>query len=297
MKRYLLIIFGILCLNSQPLLSKSHFSYKKYDYQLSVCLMFQNEARFMREWIEYYKLIGAEHFYLYNNSSTDNFMEVLAPYVISGEVELFHYPVITDSQAQHHAIQCDIYNDAISRCSNVTKWLAIVDGDEFILPVKENSLLEVLKDYENYGGVYVNWLNFGTSDVEKIPDGKLMIEMLNHCQDITHTLGKSIVRPDRVSGCSDPHRLWYHPPYCHVNTDYKIFDWICPIATDKLVIHHYCTGDLYHLINVKFPRRKKWIAIELGSYIEGLKILNTVENNAMSRFISPLRAKMGLPDN
>lgn len=288
------LILGIFLFSAPDLSSSQHKQEKSYSYQLSVCLMFQNEARFLKEWLEYYKLVGAEHFYLYDNSSTDNFMEVLAPYVASGEVELFHYPGISESLASHIHNQCIIYSDAISRAQDKSKWLAIVDGDEYILPVKENTILDVLKKFEKYGGVYINWLNFGTSGVEKTPSDKLKIEMLNHCQNSPQTLGKSIVRPDRVSGCTDPHRFWYHKPYFHVNTNGQTFDWDCPIATDKLIIHHYYTGDLYHLVNVKFPRRQKWIGIELSSYVKELEFLNAVQNNAMMRFVPKLRQQMGM---
>ena len=64
---------------------------KIYQYDFGVCAIFQNEARFMKEWIEFYKIIGAQHFYLYNNKSTDNYLDILKPYVEQGEVELFDW--------------------------------------------------------------------------------------------------------------------------------------------------------------------------------------------------------------
>ena len=50
--------------------------YKKKErktlYYSSICAIFKDEARFLREWLEYHRLIGIEHFYLYNNFSTDD---------------------------------------------------------------------------------------------------------------------------------------------------------------------------------------------------------------------------------
>lgn len=266
----------------------------KYQYELAACLMFQNEGRFLKEWIEYHRLVGVQHFYLFNNASTDGYMEVLEPYIESGIVDLYHYPEVTFDQQNHSRVQCAIYNHALSLAKGKAKWLAIIDADEFIFPVQKNSLSEVLKNYESFGGVYLNWLAFGTSRIEKIPENKLMIEMLVMCQKECNALGKSIVRPERVSICVDPHRMHYAPPYYHVNTNNQKFDWVCPIANDKLVIHHYYTGDLYNVIHVKYPRRKKWIGMELESYIKDLDGLNVIENKTMDRFVSQLRALMSL---
>ncbi len=59
-----------------------------HEYRLSIGTIFKDEAKWMKEWIEYHLLIGVEHFFLYNNDSTDNYAEVLDPYIKKGIVEL-----------------------------------------------------------------------------------------------------------------------------------------------------------------------------------------------------------------
>ena len=44
---------------------------------LSVVAIAKNEAPYIKEWIEYHKLVGVERFYFYDNGSTDNTREVL----------------------------------------------------------------------------------------------------------------------------------------------------------------------------------------------------------------------------
>lgn len=267
---------------------------KSYKYQLAACMMFQNEAFFLKEWIEYHKLIGFEHFYLFNNASTDNYWEILEPYVLSGEVELFDYQEQTTNQVDYLTLQCaKIYTHALSLARGKVKWLAIFDADEFIVPQKGFSLLKILKKYERYGGVYVDYLFFGTSHVEKVPEGRLIVETLNHCASKSMAFGKSIVRPERVSSCPDPHRMFYHPPYYHVDTNFETFDWApSEAADDVLLIHHYYLGDIDHALNVTFPRRKKWMGIEAHTYLENLEWMNERENNSMKRFVSELREKV-----
>jgi cellulose synthase/poly-beta-1,6-N-acetylglucosamine synthase-like glycosyltransferase len=281
-----------------PIYSKSSSRQSSpYLYQIAACLIFQNETFFLKEWIEYHKLVGIEHFYLFNNGSTDNYLEILQPYVLSGEVQLFDYPEVGKTRLEHNEIQCQkIYTEAISMAKGKAKWLAIIDADEFIVPLQTNRLAKVLKDYENYGGVYINYLPFGTSHVKKIPSETLIIEALNHCSNEIVNFGKSIVRPERVRSCTDPHRMWYHSPYEHVNTNFKSFDWIPPaIADDKLLIYHYCMGDIDHTLSVKIPRRTKWCGIDAETYFKSNEFLNARVNRTMQRFIPKLRKKMGLP--
>ena len=43
-------------------------------YSVSLCLIFKNEAPFLKEWLDYHLTVGVDHFYLYNNNSDDDFM-------------------------------------------------------------------------------------------------------------------------------------------------------------------------------------------------------------------------------
>ncbi|MBA3816208.1 MAG: glycosyltransferase family 92 protein [Parachlamydiaceae bacterium] len=272
---------------------------KKYKYEIAAVLMFQNESFFLKEWIEYHKLIGIEHFYLFNNSSTDNYKEILKPYITSGEVELFNHSGHTHNQKDHGKIQYSIYKKACKLASGKAKWLAIIDADEFIYPVHSDSLNAVLKDYEDFGGLYVNYIPFGTSHIEHVSDNRLIIETLIYSTAQVVNFGKSIVRPERVSDCTDPHRMWYYPPYFHVNTNFQTFDWLPPEAVgDKLLIYHYCLGDINHALNVKIPRRSKWYDKPLAAdtYLQSCENMNELLNLSMQRFVPALREKMHLND-
>ena len=49
------------------------FKKNNYPYQLSVIAIFQNEDRFLKEWLDFYRVLGVDHFYLFNNLSEDNY--------------------------------------------------------------------------------------------------------------------------------------------------------------------------------------------------------------------------------
>lgn len=126
-----------------------------YKYNLSFCAIFKNEAKYLREWIEYHKLVGVDHMFLYNNFSTDDFMDVLEPYIESDYVELIDWPV---EQGQMRA-----YVDCVERFSSLTKWLAFIDIDEFVIPNHHNTINEFLLNFSNRPVVIVYWKYFGTS--------------------------------------------------------------------------------------------------------------------------------------
>ena len=57
-----------------------------YRYNLAMVTVLQNEAPFLPEWLEYHALytVGVEHFYLYDDGSTDELAATLAPYLAAG---------------------------------------------------------------------------------------------------------------------------------------------------------------------------------------------------------------------
>ncbi len=57
----------------------------------TICAIFRNEAPYLREWLEFHLLQGAERVYLYNNRSDDDFLSVLAPYLADGVVRLIEW--------------------------------------------------------------------------------------------------------------------------------------------------------------------------------------------------------------
>src|SRR5262245_48829439 len=80
-----------------------------YLYDLSFCMIFQNDAPYLKEWIEFHRLVGGQHFYLYNNLSTDNYQEVLAPYIREGIVELIDWPFPSSNFFEWDQIQVKAY--------------------------------------------------------------------------------------------------------------------------------------------------------------------------------------------
>lgn len=224
----------------------------KYPRFISVMAMFNQEAPYLKEWIEYHKLIGVEHFYLYNNNSTDNYLEVLQPYVDAEEVELIDWPSPREGSwvgRQYGAIE-----HALNKAKNETRWLAILDIDEFIIPWENSfSLYDFLNHHEDYGQIVMMWRYFGTSNVEKIPEGQLLTETLRYREAFVPgkvNKSKSIVKPQVVAR-GDVHICDLIPNYrtAYYNDGLEEYP--------PIYVNHYWTRDIDFLMNVKHERQKR----------------------------------------
>ena len=93
-------------------------------HDLAVVAILKDEGHYLKEWLDYHLLAGVEHFYLYDNDSSDNQAEVARPYVEAGLVDYFF--------ASGKAMQMLVYNDAVKRFKFFNRYMAFIDLDEFI---------------------------------------------------------------------------------------------------------------------------------------------------------------------
>lgn len=285
---FFLVIFLQTCFLETAVAAQKKSRYKRY---LSAVAIFRDEADYLKEWIEYHRLQGIEYFYLYNNLSTDHYASVLQEYVANGIVNLIDWPHEHNAVESWDQIQTACYRDAVVRCRNLTKWLLILDTDEFFVPIQHNSFAELLRDLEvkdpreQYASYTFFWVVFGTSGVERVPENRLMIEALTK-NGGPHWLYKSVARPKYIDKEISPHwvrlKRGKHNKSC---------------GLDLLQVNHYMYRDNHFLTTVKIPRREK-IGTDSGSLLLWESSCN--EENAYSdkihRFIPELKARMGFKD-
>lgn len=269
-----------------------------FKYELSIIAIFRDEARFLKEWIEFHKIVGVEHFWLYNNCSKDNFHEVLAPYIEKGEVELIDWSIDSHNTPEWNKIQCKAYMNGLKRALGVSAWVAVIDTDEFLFPVECDNLAEFLRDYSSYGAVTANWQMYGTSGVERIPENALMIDLLSWKSptDQTDNLHiKSIVRPIAVFDCKIPHYFELRAGYSQVDSNKNPFKGAFSPKVDvsKIRINHYWSRDVAFMKEVKIARRILW-GMPIESIYELERNLNQVQDNSIQRFSERLKNQMGL---
>ncbi|WP_024470453.1 glycosyltransferase family 92 protein, partial [Treponema pedis] len=218
-------------------------------YSVSICAIFKNEALYLREWIEFHKIVGIKHFYLYNNNSEDNYIDVLDPYIKSGIVTLIQWP---QNQAQMQA-----YHHSIENFSTESEWLTFIDIDEFIVPNSTDSVYDFLKPFQkNRPVVIAYWKMFGTSGRIKRDLHSLVIEDFTICWEKYTNIGKLFFNTAYIfnNDCKrnkDMHSMWGNyngkdlVPVNIFNKPYIFGKNIVPFGIDNfcfpLQINHYFT--------------------------------------------------------
>ena len=165
---------------------------------------------------------------------------------------------------------------AIEKTKNVSKWVIFIDTDEFIFPKKHDSIQSLLLDYEPFAGLVINWENFGTSYVKKIPEGELMIDYLTlqaKKDNAQNNFVKCIVRPELVSTILTEHGFTYKGDSFAVSPNFTKYSdkYRAPFQNDIVIINHYWSRDETFFYDVKVPRCKrvkKWDANRTERYAE-----------------------------
>lgn len=233
-------------------------------YYLTVAALFQNEGPYLKEWIEYHRLLGVDHFYLINNLSTDHYREVLEPYIAENLVELIDWPTATTHQKDFVKMQVAVYSHILTTKKRETRWLALIDIDEFLLPRNGASLPQFLKGYESFGGLVINWQMFGTSNVKEIPPNATLIGSLTRKAPVDHPNNrfiKTICQPRRVKKMTQPHFCRYQKPFYHVGEKKNRLppkSLTSDVNVDLICINHYTYRDEYFFETVKKPRMLLW---------------------------------------
>ena len=205
------------------------------QYYLAVCAIAKNEGPYFKEWIEWHRKQGVEKFYIYDNESTDCTKEVLAPYIESGLVEYCYFP--------GYRKQLAAYDDCLEKYRWDTRWIAFIDLDEFIVPIKDKTIPDFLRKFEGFPAVEINWLIYGSGGAKtKVPG--TMMERFKHHSKLEHYLNrhvKSIVDTRKVFnliGCHEAARIEGYAADSHGNPIKKHFREREP-QQDVIRINHY----------------------------------------------------------
>jgi len=210
-------------------------------YYLTACLMFKDAAPYLDEWLRFHCRVGFDHFYLYDNDSSDDYTAVLRPLQDRGHITLHGWP---GASQQERAFQ-----HAIDNYRHEARWMAFLDDDEFLFSPQNANLPEVLPIYELYAGVAAAWLVFGSSGRKSRRPGWVTLNYRRRAA-LPDKHVKCIVNPAKVIG---PAVIGHHFHCVPGETivDEKFEPLSGPFAAhpsaDVLCINHYISKSLEEL--------------------------------------------------
>ena len=198
-------------------------------YDLAVVAIMKNEAPYVKEWLDYHLAAGVEHFYIYDNESPDNLKEVLQPYIDAGIVTYKFYPGT--------GRQIEAYTDAFKSYRFFCRYMTFIDADEFIFPQSNQSIVEVVDeifaDKPNAGGLEINWMMYGSNNLETADYSKCVLERFTRrANQIKSNVVKTVVNPRVIDYIKSPHFVEYFDGSALIS-EIKLGE------TRKIIINHY----------------------------------------------------------
>lgn len=258
-------------------------------YELTACMKFKNVARYLPEWIEFHQIVGFQHFYLYNNNSTDDYVDALAPYGDEGSVTLYEWPETPAfPKADQHCVAHHGYE---------ARWIAFLDDDEFLFPTRGENVRKILRRYEPYPALAVHWLMFGSSGHVRRPEGLVLENYLRRAKRVSPAI-KSIVNPRRIAAPANTHHwLYKNGSIAADENERPVEHWQAIPATAAILrINHYWSKSLEDGQNKVArgdvdrppcdPRRsmKQWHDFD--------RTMNELEDREILRFLPALKRRL-----
>lgn len=237
-------------------------------YYVSVVATVKDEGEYIEEWLEYHKYIGVQHFYIYDNESSDNLEELLAPYIKEGLVTYIAYP--------GQSMQLEIYNHALDTFGSETYWLMYVDIDEFFVLPQHDNLSEYLKGNENYDQIVVPWYIYGDSGYKVQTEGLVIERFTFRCRNV-HSTGKSISRS---------HRMLYALVHKHC-----IYGKEIVANPEEVRCHHYYGKSEEEFINKKIKRGDVMHGAKNTPKLTEFRAFNKndVHDDCMEKHVEPVK--------
>lgn len=160
--------------------------------RLGVTTIQRDRAPWIKEWIAFHYLAGFRKFYVYLHKCSDDTEKILEGLKKHFDIKIF----IVDPALKAPQLGC--YQDAYNNFGDEVDWMAFIDSDEFLFPVRDESMEAALSEFDDKKisafGIY--WASFGSGGHIEEPSG-LIIENYRYRADLNfkdNSHIKSIVR-------------------------------------------------------------------------------------------------------
>ena len=147
-----------------------------------LCCIGRRENDYIREFVEYNKVLGFTNICLYDNNydGEEDFHDVIGDYISDGYVILKDY-------RNRKVCQLDAYSECYKTYGNEYDWIAFFDIDEFMFINCNKTLGEYLArpEFNEYDMIHINWLLFGDGGQTK-SDGRGLLQRIVQPLDLNH---------------------------------------------------------------------------------------------------------------
>jgi hypothetical protein len=219
---------------------------------LGVCMIARHEKAYVQEWVAFHHAVGVQRFYIYQNDDDSNLRTLLQSWIDAG--------IVTVIPFAGSGRQFESYEHCLNGPGRECTWIAVIDGDEFIVPKKHDNIPDfinaLLRRDPTIGQIGINWVVFGDNHLDNYTPA-FLIDRFRMChagpQD-KHV--KCLVRTEAFYYLYNPHFVILHDGFSYVNAHgVPMQGPFNPntVTTDVIQINHYWTKSLQEM-RAKFSR-------------------------------------------
>jgi glycosyltransferase involved in cell wall biosynthesis len=265
------------------------------EFYLTSATIVYNEGKYLREFLAFHRLVGIDHMLIYDDGSTDDTADILAPFIKDGFVTLIPWSRFVPKR-NHQFLA---YVHAVAQMRGRCRWLAMIDADEFLFSPSGQGLVDELRKREAFSALGIYSHTFGTSGVEELTPGDLVIDKLCNSAPgdyVKNRTQRTIVDPNDVISVRSANTC--------VLRGTSMLGWDengKPIyqtgeqghSRENLRINHYftrATNDFKRKTERRYFGNTKWQAKAAQKLDEGQVLDQACQpDDAIRRWIAPLR--------
>ncbi|MEO8531361.1 MAG: glycosyltransferase family 92 protein, partial [Deltaproteobacteria bacterium] len=211
----------------------------------------RNEARHIAEWLRFHEFAGVRAFYLYDDGSTDDTLAIARASVRDASLTIFpwHQRIGDARTGLGLHTQALAFAHCISNFGGAFRWMAMIDPDEFLVPVQHTSLNDALATIDK-PQISLPWVMFGRNGHETPPEGGTLRNYLHRARDLRLNSAPGVYNTKAIF---DPCRI----TAVHVHrmrSDHTLTTW-----NDR--------GDAYATFNAPRPAKQSNALIQLNHYV------------------------------
>ncbi|AEV98659.1 hypothetical protein A4D02_34825 [Niastella koreensis] len=232
-----------------------------------ICLaaILRDEEPFLDEWLVYHKMIGINHFFLYDDAPDLPLKKLLQPHAAYVTVIPWYH---MHEERPGINRQTKAYTHALQEYGSGFEWITFIDGDEFIVLRKHDTINEFLLDFPEAVSITLHWHVFGHNNFYDDPPGLITASLIRRKGKPSENV-KSITRPGAIASIENAHVcvLKYSS---RVDTNNKVLEDLYEGISEVAHINHYqCRsfkrwmrranrGEVTFDNMESFPQKERW---------------------------------------
>jgi hypothetical protein len=198
-----LLLALAIAISSKSRPKRTYLLLKIFKKMKPVCLaaILRDEEPFLDEWLIYHKMIGVDHFFLYDDAPDLPLQKSLQPHAAYITVIPWHQ---MHEERPGLNRQTKAYMHAVEEYGAGFEWITFIDGDEFIVLREHDTINAFLAGFPEAVSISLHWHVFGHNNFYDDPPGLITASLIRRKRKPNENV-KSITRTEAIADIQSAH--------------------------------------------------------------------------------------------